>query len=629
MSGTQTEQMKEAKKQHELLGQTVLLKDSFDHASSVRHIGPQQTEVPVTVHDTKRSFSVLKKCKSLIFPATAGDTAEGTPVMQEHKEKTWKEKRADDEHAEEAKKLTNDPKADHYSYEMVRDLKQAKKYREDSGAMLRRAMPDYEERIERCHADRRVLNILMGTYKTDEKGMPIDEENAKLMDLERQRMEDYVSGDLEKRKPILDSLVKEMIDFKFDATMMNIEYISAHVVKMKEIGDKLIYMENVMKDPINKPYFDNMEPAEKELLESALSIAPGFTAYITNIMDIRSVNMNHSDYYYDEASITESLKMNTAFCEQALKTQLMQRDLKQKEIYVKFFGETFRKTLKDCSNPNPDLSGTIDESAVAELKKALSTPKEWPVGTEKVSSTRIQEADRQFELSMSKGNLHEADSLAKQTLGLRDSKQDTAIADKKFKGALFDSLNADYASFFVELKDKELPYDQMAEMLQHRTVSESSPASLELGGGAEAMAVELLSMFKKRTESDAIITYFAESYKAMGSAKIFGIKGEEKRIDEFISFMMLGLMNTNVSTAFSLIKEADRGTSLYKIARAASRNALALPKLVAMLSDEEKAKLKDEDPTVYEMIQFYEEMQNGLIDRVKKALKSEAPKADK
>ena len=169
----------------------------------------------------------------------------------------------------------------------------------------------------------------------------------------------------------------------------------------------------------------------------------------------------------------------------------------------------------------------------------------------------------------------------------------------------------------------------MAEMLQKRTVSKSSPASLELGGGAEAMAVEILSMFKKRTESDAIVTYFAESYKAMGSAKIFGVKGEEARIDEFVSFMMLGLMNTNVSTAFSLIKEADRGTPLYNIARAACRNTIALPKLVAVLFAEDKARLKEEDPTVYEMVQFYDEMQNGLIDRVKKALKSEAPKADK
>ncbi len=622
MSDPNEGQFQEAQKQHEIMRQQVVLKDTIDQTYQRRiTTAGEGAGAPVVVQDTKKTFSILSKCKKLIFPASAGGTAEGQPVMQQHKEKSWKDKRADEEHAEKAKTESQDYHADHYSYEIVEDLREKYRSEEAALAMYRRVIPDFDKKVQANHVDIRVIRMLAGTYKVDEKGMPVDAANAQLMDEERKRMEAYVSGDLEKRKPYLESLVKEIMDHRIEPSMMNYEYISAHAAEMKNLGDKMIYLENMRNDPINKPFFDDMEPAERELLEASLTIADAYTGLLDQMLKDKAINMNKYDYIVGEAEVLENYRYLTGGFKQIFENRVAERALAEQRVYEKYHGEAFRKAIRDCSNPNPDLSGKMDRDAIAELQETVTKKSEYTDGDKKVLLTRIEEADRQFDTYMAKGETRMADSAAKQAIGIRNSTQDSAIADKKMRGHMFDSLAADYKSFFEKLREEDLPFEDMSKMMETKEVKRGSPARMDEGGGVEAISVELLNMFKQRIVTTECAKYLYEIYRGVGQAKIFGVAGEENRIERVVSFQLQGLLNSHGASANQGVKLEG---PLAEIAKGASRNLLGVYRLSEELKNpEDIERLKTEKPGVYELLKVYRDMASEITAMVTRMVASE------
>ena len=95
----------------------------------------------------------------------------------------------------------------------------------------------------------------------------------------------------------------------------------------------------------------------------------------------------------------------------------------------------------------------------------------------------------------------------------------------------------------------------------------------------------------------------------MGKAKIFDIAGEENRIQRFVAFQMQCLLNSHAANANIGV---DSSTPLGIIAKGASRNCLGIYRLSEETSKEEMAKIKEEQPGVYEMLKFYKEMDAEL-----------------
>ncbi len=616
------EQLKEARKQQEIVREKESFAVVFDQTYQRRNVAADgNPATPVQVNDTKKSMSILKKCKKLLFPSSADSTAGGLPVMEQHKEKTWKEKRSDEANAEKARLETQDNHADQYSYQIVESLKAKDKMETDSLAMYERMIPGFKENIQKYHVDRRVIRTFAGTYKTDEKGMPIDEENAHLMDKERRTVEAYVSGDLEKRKPILDDLVKEMIEKRIDPAMLNIEYVSEHITDLKKLGDKMIYLENIMKDPINKPFFDEMEPVEKEMLECSLSIADVFTGYLDQLLKIRSVDMNRYDYIRGESDNIEIINSLTEEFKRRFDTKTAQKAVNEQKIYEKYYGETFRKMIKESANPNPDLSGKADEAGLQELKEAFTVKLEYKKDGKPVMQSRIEKADSIVEESRQKEqefNKQQADADAKVVLGIRTSSESTAIAYKKAKGTMFDSLAKDYSDLMKNLQKQDLPYDQMAAMVKKVQISEHTGARMEIGGGAEALSVQILQMFKERIVTDAGIDFLKANYEAFGAAKVFDLDGEDSRLESFVKFQMQCLINQHVSTAHSGV---DAFSDFGKFATAASRTALAIVRVVDDSAPADLQKMKNDMPGVFEVAGEYMSMVKTVTAKLKERLK--------
>lgn len=63
-----------------------------------------------------------------------------------------------------------------------------------------------------------------------------------------------------------------------------------HITQLKLIADRGCYIENVMKDPINKPFFDQMEPTRRALLER------GFRGDIYSKMGMALANISMGRY---------------------------------------------------------------------------------------------------------------------------------------------------------------------------------------------------------------------------------------------------------------------------------------------------------------------------------------------
>ncbi len=611
------ELLKEVQKQQEVMREKTSLADAMQQTYQRRNVeAVGQGDQPELVHDTKKSFSILKKCKKFLFPASAGSSAEGLPAVEEHKEKTWKDKRADEAHAEKAKNEAQDYHADEYSYKIMESLKERDKSETASLEMYKRTIPNYDELRAKNKVDVRVIRAFAGTYKVDEKGMPVDQENAELMDKERKLMEDYVSGDLEKRKPILENLVKELMDKRIEPSMLNIDYVSEHIVELKNIGDKMIYLENIMNDEINKPFFEEMEPVEKEMLECTISIADVYTGYLDQLLKIRAVNMNHHAYIKGEADNIEAINMLTEEFKSRFESKMAQRAVNQQKVYEKYYGESVRKLIKDCANPNPDLSGKMDETQLEKYHSTFTTKREVIVDATKNLKgveTRIEQADRLFDRSMEKNDFSEADSMAKQTLGIRESTQDTAQADKALKGTIFKTLLDDYKSFNTKLGAEDLPFDQMEQTMKTKTFANSA-AKVVSGGGTEAIAMEMLSMFKQRVLTPECMKYLYEGYKAMGSAKIFGVKGEEARLERVVSFQLQCLINTHGAAGFV---GTDGNTPFGRIVKEASRNTLGIYRLSEDITKEQEEKLKEEDPGLYELLTYYRDMADEVLTKLK------------
>ncbi len=274
-------------------------------------------DTAVNVHEEGQNAQLLENAQQQLANIHADDVAPGNPIQEEAPaQQTWKERRRDKKKAKEAQKHC--PVGTAVTFDLVTALQEKKRQKANF-------MNDHPEATPEV-IDIRVLRTFARGHKQDKKGRPATAADAEAKALDDQYAADYLSHDLQRRAPHLERMLNEVLALRMDAGMFTDRYLRQHAGEMKESVDKMFYFNNVMNDPINRPFFDRLDPARREALEISFRAFVPFGTAFTMHFQKHGVNFNMAEYLgYDEEGTVPILqgREHAAPALAALQTELV------------------------------------------------------------------------------------------------------------------------------------------------------------------------------------------------------------------------------------------------------------------------------------------------------------------
>lgn len=150
--------------------------------------------------------------------------------------------------------------------------------------------------------DTRVLGSFCQGYRCKKNGRPAGPEDQARANADNAFLAAYTSRDLEQRRPYLERFRRELMDFPLSGDSVSDAYLLRHTGEVKTICDRACYFENIMRDEINRPYFDGLTPTEQALLSRKLDILVQLGSYFTNYLGGIGVNINSGEFYSGEGT---------------------------------------------------------------------------------------------------------------------------------------------------------------------------------------------------------------------------------------------------------------------------------------------------------------------------------------
>ncbi|MCD8067283.1 MAG: hypothetical protein LUE87_00020 [Lachnospiraceae bacterium] len=219
----------------------------------------------------------------------AGEAADGAPVQEQTAaKKSIKARMRDSSRAKEASRFC--PVGTAATYDMVHGMKEHAAARENS-------INDHDALISESTAETKVLRAFCVGYKVDKKGRPASKKDAAGKEADDRFFEDYCSDNLERRKPHLDRIVDEMLSLRLSREMFTETSMRKHDGEQRDMLNKMVYLENVIRDPVNAPYFERMAPAKRETLDLKREEFNRFHDAVTMTWNSYGVDFNSADYY--------------------------------------------------------------------------------------------------------------------------------------------------------------------------------------------------------------------------------------------------------------------------------------------------------------------------------------------
>nr|WP_297180688.1 hypothetical protein [uncultured Agathobaculum sp.] len=246
--------------------------------------------------EVEQNLALQEQTRQQLPAAQAQQTAPGAPLQEQAPAKrSWKQRQKDKKHAKIARK--NCPLGTAVTYDMATPL-QALRQRQDQ------TMRDHSGATN--GVDTRVLRTFSTGYALNKQGKPASPADAAAKDADDQFFADYCSKDVQRRAPHLERMVNELIAVQYTPDMLSEDNMRAHIVELKLLGDKMVYMENVMKDPVNKPFFDQLDQVRKDKLEAGFEkIFQPFVGALSARCDKNGVDYNRMAYYRDATPIKD------------------------------------------------------------------------------------------------------------------------------------------------------------------------------------------------------------------------------------------------------------------------------------------------------------------------------------
>lgn len=269
---------------------------SWDPAGAQPVEAQRQAHREALIHGPLEQNAAMRQNAQAHLPqANAAAAAAGAPVQEQAPAKqTYKQRKEQERKAKEARKQC--PVGTAETYDCVESISTVLQERKTS-------MKPYLERATDADVDIRVLGSFCWGHKTNRWGKPATPGDQARADRDKTFLEAYLSKDLEKRKPYLEAFRRELMDFPLSADTMSDAYMMKNAEKLKRITDKSCYYENVMKDPINRPFFEGMDPTELDLLNKKLDAFSKLGGYFNIRLAALGVSTNEGKHYDYERAV--------------------------------------------------------------------------------------------------------------------------------------------------------------------------------------------------------------------------------------------------------------------------------------------------------------------------------------
>ena len=230
-----------------------------------------------------------------VRPAQARRAAVGAPEQPEPPaEFTRKEQRERARKEKEAKKHNRSFTAD--TYDMREDINDVIQSR---AAVVKNYAREYTEK----GVDQRVLSVFCDNFHLNKLGFAASKEDRQIKRNNEQFVEDYLSCDVAKREKHLNRMCGQIM--RTDLTLADITdaKIQKNSAELKSFFDRALYMENVMRDPVNKPYFVALPPEELAALNVKLNLYVAMGSYFADRAISLGVDSNMGIYSEEEVAV--------------------------------------------------------------------------------------------------------------------------------------------------------------------------------------------------------------------------------------------------------------------------------------------------------------------------------------
>ena len=288
--------------------------------------------------------------------------------------------------------------------------------------------------------DGRVLNSFITGYKTDAEGNPLNEQEAERKQRDEAFLQDYCSGDLQRRLPYLEQMKNEMLNIRLSPDMLTETYMERHAVELYDIVTKMTYFENVEKDPINAPFFENLPEVERKLLKYRVGDLCGcFSNLWICMLGSKGLTISGTrTEFINEKYFHETLSGELPGIRDLLKQKISATEQKEEELRQEALMEarqqgimTFNEAVGN-SMPEPALDKALGSEADYESLRSLfhdEIHEELRAGQTFRVKGLIELSDHEFETH--------GESNALQAFQIRESAKEAAKRDKKLRGQFF------------------------------------------------------------------------------------------------------------------------------------------------------------------------------------------------
>lgn len=233
--------------------------------------------------------------------AKAKKKAEGSPKQTQKPAgggvKGWRERRR-----QRAEARLHNPAADEISYCMMEGLR-------DERAMINNSIGSAggDELISRAvknNVDTRILQTFIYGYRKGADGEPETALDAKHREEDKQFLEDYISCDAVRRKPHLDRIVEDMFKMNITEDMLRPEYLKDHAGEMHNKVGRMVYFDNIYRDPKNRDYFDALPKIKHDFIETrVLSRYAVIGTALDHAFATKAISFDNREYYPYEKGI--------------------------------------------------------------------------------------------------------------------------------------------------------------------------------------------------------------------------------------------------------------------------------------------------------------------------------------
>lgn len=558
---------------------------------------PVQAEQPVAVQEVRQQeiTEVLPMRQELApipsIPQVLQRRAEPIqqPVQEEQTFKQrWKQQRED-----KRMKDKNGEHADHVSSDIKRQMDKLNLERNAADPKIAEVMNEAMQN-RGIEVDGRVLKSFIQGYKVNWRGKPLNRQEEEKKQRDERFLEDYASCDLQRRLPYLEQMKNEVLNYRISPDMLSEAYLEKHAAEVYDICTRMTYFENVMKDTINAPFFENLPEVEKKLLKYRVQDLCG---YFSNswicVLASKSLTISGSvAEFVDDEYFYETLAGNGKMEEMKnkLKNQLEKSEEKEEELRQEVLMQarqqgitTFNEAVAD-SLPAPALDKEIGTEADYESLKSLF----YEEMQNDVHDGQTVQVKGLIELSNHVLE-RQGESGALQAFQIRESAKEAAKRDKKLRGQFFLDIPKDYVQMFRKLQDAGVDFAKMSSGFKRVSCGMGAYVS---GGGIGQIHDKMFINFQKYIEAPQGQDYVQKMISILENAKVF-----EGNREKCVNYILQCLLNSYGANYVDVAADGDyygeQAEAAKKVCMESCRNLLSLPRIVQM-PEEEKAKLPKE-----------------------------------